>query len=114
MMGAQPQRIFVLGGTGTIGRATIRALVQRGHHVVCFIRPQGRTDEPSGQDERGSFPAGVIIRYGDVTNAASLMQDGLKAERFDVLISCLASRTGAPEDAWADNYSFPGHPAEGA
>jgi divinyl chlorophyllide a 8-vinyl-reductase len=101
---ARPLRVFMLGGTGTIGRATIRALAQRGHHVVCFIRPKVSAGKPSGQDEQGSFPPGVIIRYGDVTSPASLMQAGLRGERFDVLISCLASRTGAPEDAWAIDY----------
>ncbi|TXN51928.1 epimerase, partial [Methylobacterium sp. WL18] len=29
------RRVLVLGGTGTIGRATVRALVSRGHAVVC-------------------------------------------------------------------------------
>lgn len=101
---ARPQRIFMLGGTGTIGRATIRALAQRGHHVVCFIRAKGKPGEPSGQGEVRNFPPGVTIRYGDVTNAASFIQDGLKGERFDALVSCLASRTGAPEDAWAIDY----------
>ena len=33
------QRAFVIGATGTIGRATVRALVQRGQDVVCFVRP---------------------------------------------------------------------------
>ena len=36
-----PQRVFVLGATGTIGtigRATVRALLRRGHEVVCFVR----------------------------------------------------------------------------
>ena len=33
--GVQPRRILVLGGTGTIGRATVHALVARGHEVVC-------------------------------------------------------------------------------
>jgi divinyl chlorophyllide a 8-vinyl-reductase len=36
----QPRRILLLGATGTIGRATARALVRRGHEVVCFVRPR--------------------------------------------------------------------------
>ncbi|MEQ1718221.1 MAG: NAD-dependent epimerase/dehydratase family protein, partial [Hyphomicrobium sp.] len=30
----------MLGATGTIGRATVRALVASGHEVVCFVRPR--------------------------------------------------------------------------
>ena len=40
------------------------------------------------------------IRAGDVTDPASLARDGFRGERFDVLVSCLASRTGVPKDAW--------------
>jgi divinyl chlorophyllide a 8-vinyl-reductase len=43
---------------------------------------------------------GAAIRVGDVGDAASLARDGLCGEAFDVLLSCLASRTGAPRDAW--------------
>ena len=35
-----PRRVFVLGATGTIGRATVHALLQRGHEVVCLVRPR--------------------------------------------------------------------------
>ena len=41
---------------------------------------------------------------GDVQDPASLARDGLRGERFDVLVSCLASRTGAPADAWAIDH----------
>lgn len=86
----------MLGATGTIGRAAVHALVHDGHEVVCFIRP--RPD--------GSTPVfdGATVRLGDVTQAASLARDGLKGEHFDVLVSCLASRTGAPQDAWAIDH----------
>jgi divinyl chlorophyllide a 8-vinyl-reductase len=90
------RRVFVLGGTGTIGRATVRALVARGHEVVCFIRPPATAGRP--------LPAGTSLRFGDVTNAESLARDGFRGEHFDVLVSCLASRTGAPDDAWAIDY----------
>ena len=34
-----PRRVFVIGATGTIGQATVRALLRRGHEAVCFVRP---------------------------------------------------------------------------
>lgn len=39
-----------------------------------------------------------------MTDAASLEKDIFRGERFDAVVSCLASRTGAPEDAWAVDY----------
>lgn len=33
-----PKRILVFGATGTIGRATVRALAERGYDVTCFAR----------------------------------------------------------------------------
>lgn len=43
---------------------------------------------------------GAEVRVGDPTDHDSLDRDGFRGERFDVLVSCLASRTGAPADAW--------------
>ena len=107
------RRIFVLGATGTIGRATVRALVARGHEVVCLVRPQtgagraasaGGAAKAWGPQELARRLPGAELRYGDVTNPASLALDGFAGERFDVLLSCLASRTGAPRDAWAIDH----------
>ena len=47
---------------------------------------------------------GASLRFGDVTDQASLTRDGFRGDRFDVLVSCLASRTGAPKDAWAIDH----------
>jgi divinyl chlorophyllide a 8-vinyl-reductase len=46
----------------------------------------------------------ATIRYGDPTDAASLARDGFAHERFDAVISCMASRTGRPRDAWRVDY----------
>jgi len=95
----KPQRVLVLGSTGTIGRAAVRALLAAGHETVCFLRPPR-----DGGDRRLLFPEGAVLRFGDVTDPVSLLRDGFAGERFDVLVSCLASRTGLPEDAWAIDY----------
>jgi divinyl chlorophyllide a 8-vinyl-reductase len=47
---------------------------------------------------------GAELRLTDALTPASLRQDGFRGERFDALVSCLASRTGAPRDAWAIDY----------
>ena len=98
------RRVFLVGATGTIGRATAAALVARGHEVVCFVRPRARTGGGSIPDDLEGLLPGTDLRYGDVTDPISLAQQGFRGERFDALVSCLASRTGAPRDAWAIDH----------
>jgi divinyl chlorophyllide a 8-vinyl-reductase len=104
-----PRRVFVLGATGTIGRATVAALVQRGHEVVCFIRARAGAGGAMTVQDSERLLAGATLRFGDVCDAASLARDGFCGERFDALVSCLASRTGAPKDAWAIDHQAHEH-----
>lgn len=87
-------KVFLLGGTGTIGRATLTALVNAGHQVVGFGRNQPVF----------TLPACVEWCVGDVTQPASV-DAALADQTFDAVVSCLASRTGAPLDAWAVDYN---------
>jgi divinyl chlorophyllide a 8-vinyl-reductase len=96
------KRVFVIGATGTIGRATVRALLNQGYGVVCFVRQ--RAGGALLPEKIAKLFDGVSIRYGDVSDPVSLTNDGFKGEQFDVVISCLASRTGAPKDAWAIDH----------
>jgi divinyl chlorophyllide a 8-vinyl-reductase len=96
-------RIFLLGATGTIGRATLQALIRRGHEVVCFVRPPKGSASGSPTGPAGLF-AGATVRVGDVADPGSLAREGFRGERFDAVVSCMASRTGAPQDAWAIDY----------
>jgi len=98
-----PRRVFLLGATGTIGRTTLRALNRRGHEVVCFVRPRARAGLELAASRTSLF-AGATVRFGDVTDPLSLARDGFRGERFDALVSCMASRTGVPKDAWAIDY----------
>ena len=107
-----PRRIFLLGATGTIGRATARALVARGHHVVSFVRPRANrrdTNTSPAQDTDAlailARIPGFTIREGDVCDATSLARDGFRGEHFDAVVSCMASRTGTPRDAWAIDHA---------
>ncbi len=87
----QSLRVLLLGATGTIGRATAAALIAAGHEVVAVVRPGA------------SGPAGGARLEADVTQAGALAAV-IGAARFDAVISCLASRTGAPKDAWAIDH----------
>ena len=108
------RRVFVIGATGTIGQATVRALLQRGHQVVCFVRPRAGVRGALAADASRQLLQGATVRFGAVTDPAALARDGLCGEHFDVLVSCLASRTGAPKDAWAVDHQAHVHALEAA
>ena len=98
------RRVFVLGATGTLGIATVRALLRRGHDVVCFVRERAGVGGKLQRDDLARLFPDAQLRFGDVTDPVSLARDGFREERFDALVSCLASRTGAPRDAWAIDH----------
>jgi divinyl chlorophyllide a 8-vinyl-reductase len=88
------QHVLLLGATGTIGRATARALLDAGHSVTALVRPGSDTAALSG--------------CAIVTGSASRSEDlavALSGPRVDAVVSCLASRTGAPQDAWAVDHA---------
>ena len=83
--------VLLLGGTGTIGRATARALRAKGHRVSALIRPAANAD---------LLPGCTVIR-GDLSPyTLTHAMTGI-----DAVVSCLASRTGAPKDAWAVDHA---------
>jgi divinyl chlorophyllide a 8-vinyl-reductase len=96
-----PRRVFVVGATGTIGRATVHALLARGHQVSCLVRPR---PQAGASPAAGRLPEGAEVRFGQLTDARSIARDGFRGQRFDALVSCLASRSGEPADAWAIDH----------
>lgn len=94
----------MLGATGTIGRATVRALVEDGHDVVCLVRRGAGVGGKLNPDAAARLLDGASLRFGDVTAPVSLARDGFGGDRFDAVVSCLASRTGTPKDAWAIDH----------
>ncbi len=98
----------MLGATGTIGRATLRALVRHGHEVVAYARPESATQLAA------IAPAGVTVRAGGFRDAAAVSRDGLAGERFDAVVSCMASRSGTPRDAWGVDHQAHLHVLEAA
>lgn len=84
-----PLSILLLGGTGTIGRATAQALRAEGHRVTALIRPGSEA------------PPGCTILRGQVDTET--LTEGMTF--IDAVVSCLASRTGEPKDAWAVDHA---------
>jgi len=97
-------RILVLGGSGTIGRAAVAELVARGYEVVCILRPPAGLAGDKGPGQPAGLLPGTGIRYANVTDPASLASQGFCKQGFDAVVSCMASRSGEPVDAWAIDY----------
>ena len=60
------KRVFMIGASGTIGQATVRALVHAGHEVVCFLRPRHGAQSALVAQLQS---LGAEIRLGDVGDA---------------------------------------------
>ncbi|MCZ8370149.1 MAG: NAD(P)H-binding protein [Porphyrobacter sp.] len=73
-----PRRIALAGASGTIGAAVLRQLQADGHYVAAL-------------------PRGAIAETDAL--AEVLADDGI-----EVVISCIASRSGAPDDVLAVDY----------
>lgn len=86
--------MLLLGGSGTIGRATCAALVERGYRVICPLRSPVDT------------PAGSQAVTCDLHDPASFENAVFGDHPFDAVITCLAARTGSPEEAWAVDYEL--------
>jgi divinyl chlorophyllide a 8-vinyl-reductase len=97
-------RVLLLGATGTIGRATAQALLRRGYQVICLIRSRATVGGSRLADNRGVPLAGAQIRTVDFQDPLDLERAGFRGEHFDAVVSCMASRTGTPSDAWAVDY----------
>jgi divinyl chlorophyllide a 8-vinyl-reductase len=101
----QPRkRVGVFGATGTIGRATVRALLRRGHDVTGFVRDRSGVGGSLAPADVARLFDGATIKVVDPTDPMSLAHEGFDGERFDAVVSCMASRTGAPKDAWAIDH----------
>ncbi|MEL7320187.1 MAG: NAD(P)H-binding protein [Pseudomonadota bacterium] len=87
-----PKTVCVAGATGTIGRAVVRECVARGHTVTALVRSEQAGDLPelAGADVR-------VVDVGQQMDVSLALADITP----DVVISCLASRSGSPQDAEA-------------
>lgn len=99
-------RVMLFGATGTIGRATAKALLNQGHDVICPVRARsGFQGSLSVEQTRNQLP-GVELLVSDASSALLNQASLQEYEQIDAIVSCLASRTGTPTDAWAVDYQM--------
>ncbi|CAG9467894.1 unnamed protein product [Pedinophyceae sp. YPF-701] len=105
---AKDIRVLVVGSTGYIGRFVTKEMMARGFDTVAVAREKsGVKGKKSKEDVLEDFK-GATVAFADCTSAESL-RSALAGQQFDVVVSCLASRTGGIEDSNLIDYQATRH-----
>lgn len=88
-------RLAIFGASGYIGKYVVKEAVRRGYNTVAVIRP--------GSIGSASMFEGATVVEADVLDEGSLATS-VFTQPVDVVISCLASRSGVKEDANRIDY----------
>lgn len=88
--------VVLLGASGTIGRATCAELCAQGFAVTCLLR---------APPPEGALPDGVHTVITRLDDAEALAQSLAPLAPPAAMISCMASRSGRPRDAWAVDHA---------
>lgn len=87
----EPKHLILLGPTGTIGRAVLQQALADGLQVTCVTR------------RSSALPEGVAQVAVDLADPLAVRQ-ALAGLGADAVLSCMASRNGSAQDAWAVDH----------
>ena len=96
-------KVLIAGATGYIGSTLTQHLLDLGHDVTCIVRPETKTSYLPK-----AFTKAQIL-HADITHDSVLNSPAFENQSYDIVISCLASRHGAPDDAWKVDYQANHH-----
>ena len=97
-------RVLVVGATGYIGKYVTRELCARGYNVTAFTREQSGIGGKTAKDGAIAMFPDATVKFGSVSDKTSIATEAFGSEGFDVVVSCLASRTGGIKDSWDIDY----------
>ncbi|GMI70335.1 3,8-divinyl protochlorophyllide a 8-vinyl reductase, PALE-GREEN AND CHLOROPHYLL B REDUCED 2 [Hibiscus trionum] len=97
--------VLVVGSTGYIGKFVVKELVNRGFNVIAIARERSGIRGKNSKVDTLSDLNGAKVCFSDVTNLDTL-EESMKSLGFsiDVVVSCLASRSGGVKDSWKIDY----------
>eukprot|EP00959_Pyramimonas_sp_CCMP1952_P176420 3686730-Pyramimonas_sp.AAC.2 len=95
--------VLVVGPTGYIGRFVTKELINRGYKVIVFAREKSGVGAKNSKEDVINDFKGTQVVFGDVSSAESLRKEAF-AGKVDVVVSCMASRTGGIKDSWDIDY----------
>ncbi|XP_024380255.1 divinyl chlorophyllide a 8-vinyl-reductase, chloroplastic [Physcomitrium patens] len=97
--------VMIVGATGYIGKFVVREMVNRGYNVIAVAREKsGIGGKVDAEQTIRDFPGSTVV-FADVSDTDSITS-ALQSPNInvDVVISCLASRTGGKKDSWKIDY----------
>jgi len=89
------KRVVIVGATGYIGKFVVKESIRRGYDTVAVVR--------DGSGPKDDFFKGASVVTADVTDETSLINNVFD-KPADVVISCLASRSGIKSDSYLIDY----------
>ncbi|MBA0813264.1 hypothetical protein Gohar_027133 [Gossypium harknessii] len=97
--------VLVVGSTGYIGKFVVKELINRGFNVIAIARERSGIRGKNSKEDTLSDLNGANVCFSDVTNL-DILDNSVKNLGFpiDVVVSCLASRTGGVKDSWKIDY----------
>ncbi|KAI3728150.1 hypothetical protein L6452_16780 [Arctium lappa] len=97
--------VLVVGSTGYIGNFVVKELVNRGFNVIAVCRENSGIRGRNSKQETLNKLNGANVCFSDVTQL-DLLQKSLQllGVSIDVVVSCLASRSGGVKDSWKIDY----------
>ncbi|KAB2009705.1 hypothetical protein ES319_D10G185800v1 [Gossypium barbadense] len=97
--------VLVVGSTGYIGKFVVKELINRGFNVIAIARERSGIRGKNSKEDTLSDLNGANVCFSDVTNL-DILEKSVKNLGFpiDVVVSCLASRTGGVKDSWKIDY----------
>lgn len=97
--------ILVVGSTGYIGNFVVKELVSRGFNIIAIAREKSGIRGRNSKEEASNQLKGANICFSDVTHVDVLEKSLEDLDvPIDVVVSCLASRTGGIKDSWKIDY----------
>jgi divinyl chlorophyllide a 8-vinyl-reductase len=90
------KRVVIVGATGYIGKFVVQESIRRGYDTIAVVRP--------GSAPREDFFKDATVVYGDVCDEQNISDSVFKGKKTDVVISCLASRSGTKSDSYKIDY----------
>lgn len=97
--------VLVVGSTGYIGNFVVKELVNRRFNVIAVCREKSGIRGKNSKEDTLNKLNGANVCFSDVTQLDDL-QKSLEnlGVPIDVVVSCLASRTGGVKDSWKIDY----------
>ncbi|KAM0014849.1 putative 3,8-divinyl protochlorophyllide a 8-vinyl-reductase (NADPH) [Helianthus debilis subsp. tardiflorus] len=97
--------VLVVGSTGYIGNFVVKELVNRGFNVIAVCREKSGIRGKNSKEDTLNKLNGANVCFSDVTQLEILEKSIEKlGVSIDVVVSCLASRSGGVKDSWKIDY----------